>query len=211
MNKQEFENKYWRYYLMLEEDFLKTIRFVEIDEVNFNTYSVEYTKQYQSICSEFDVLCKVICKFIDEHNSPGKIEEYANIILRNNNEITGRIVGVKNSNTIELKPLLEWKIEGEYKSPNWWSSYNKVKHNRTEHYKKANLQNVLNSLSGLYVLEMYLLEIVCERQNEGVPENELIEKNEPSDKSKIFRLKNWKNNDDEFCKHFYENVKSGIL
>ena len=36
-------------------------------------------------------------------------------------------------------------------NPEWWASYNNVKHHRLDSYAEANLGNVLRALSGLFV------------------------------------------------------------
>jgi hypothetical protein len=49
--------------------------------------------------------------------------------------------------------------------PNWWNSYNKVKHERNLHFDKANLENVLWSGAGLLVMLVYFCaEAVQNRQ-----------------------------------------------
>ena len=76
MNRDEFCKLHWSYYLVLEKDFLDTERYISfefgdnylydshqiIDYGNSNTFSNEFVKQYQAICSEIDVILKSICK-----------------------------------------------------------------------------------------------------------------------------------------------------
>ena len=62
ISRDEFLRRYWDYYLLLEKDFLDTERYLSIDAVNFNAFSNEYIKQYQTICSEIDVIAKSFCK-----------------------------------------------------------------------------------------------------------------------------------------------------
>lgn len=57
--------------------------------------------------------------------------------------------------------------------PSWWSSYNKVKHHRTErdgsgniNYSKANLKNICEAISALYILEMLALEISIDNKSQ---------------------------------------------
>ena len=61
MTRNEFEDDYCKYYFALEEDFEKTLRYVEVHADNFDTYSFEYLRQIQVICAEFDSLSKEIC------------------------------------------------------------------------------------------------------------------------------------------------------
>jgi len=55
-------NNYWQYYLELEKEFLQTRRYVEFSKQNLQTYSVEYLKLYQAVCSEIDVIGKAMAK-----------------------------------------------------------------------------------------------------------------------------------------------------
>ena len=75
VNIDEFCKYHWEYYLVLEKDFLETERYISFDlgdnylyddrETtnigNSMTFSNEYIKQYQTICSEIDVVMKSIC------------------------------------------------------------------------------------------------------------------------------------------------------
>ena len=47
-----------------------------------------------------------------------------------------------------------------------------VKHQRLENFKKANLKNVANALAGLYILELYFVKFIGNRDNVlDVPNN----------------------------------------
>ncbi len=65
-----FENNYWKYYKELENEFLQTRRYVEFCAENMNTYSVEYLKLYQAVCSEIDVIGKAMAKLANSSFSP---------------------------------------------------------------------------------------------------------------------------------------------
>lgn len=180
MEREEFLSKYWNYYLMLEDDFYKTTRFVELNPHNYNTYSVEYAKQYQSICSELDGLCKTICIHYNR-NSCSNIKQYAEVILEKYIDIPSKKIIILKNN-IKLQPFEEWQIAPEYKSPSWWSEYNKVKHSRIDNFEKANLLNVISALSGLFLLNMYYAK---EFGTKDIPDV-------PDEPSKLFLIKDWK-------------------
>lgn len=55
-----FKKSYWNYFLELEEEFLLTQKYVTFDKLNFNTFSAEYIKLIQAVCSEIDVVAKEI-------------------------------------------------------------------------------------------------------------------------------------------------------
>lgn len=182
ISKVEFLKIHWNYYLMLEEDFRKTIRFVELDPSNFNTFSVEFSKQLQSICSEFDVICKSICKFYNCKSSASNIQAYAAIILSSLPDITCSKVSIIGIDGVILTPLKFW-IQTPYQSPKWWKEYNAVKHNRFENFNKANLENVLNALAALYILELNLLKLICIRDGDTY--------DIPHKASDLFELEGW--------------------
>jgi hypothetical protein len=56
-----------------------------------------------------------------------------------------------------VKPWSFWKpgLTNKF-SPQWWDAYNLVKHRRDQNFHEANQANVLNGLSGLFALLLYL-------------------------------------------------------
>ena len=180
MNRDEFCKYHWEYYLVLEKDFLETERYISFDlgdnylyddrETtnigNSMTFSNEYIKQYQTICSEIDVVMKSIC-----------------------NEL-----GNSSADNIKGQPFMNWKDEPNYKSPDWWKPYNKVKHERIDYYKMANLKNVLNSLAGLFILENYFIKYIGDRDNDM---------DVPNDISKMFKMINFDTREEVVGKNSY--------
>ena len=182
MTEKEFFEIYWRYYLLLEKDFLSTKRYLEIDEYNGKTYSTEYSKQYQAIGSEIDVFCKEFCKEIDSNFDGDKIQHYCKTITDKFTDFTATKIYVKDWGK-EICPWNDWiyKVQTNKKgiqkvssnNPKWWTLYNKVKHQRTTKltsynnipfYKYANQENIINALGALYILEMACLELIKEKE-----------------------------------------------
>ena len=63
----------WKYYISLEKQFLDTERYVEFDYINNGkAYSVEYLKLFQAVCSEVDVVGKVLAGALDPSFAPTK-------------------------------------------------------------------------------------------------------------------------------------------
>lgn len=52
MNRTEFMQNYWRYYLMLEKKFVNTLTYVELSAQNYDTYSDEFAHLLQAIVAE---------------------------------------------------------------------------------------------------------------------------------------------------------------
>lgn len=196
MNLNNFIKHCWKFYRALEDDFMKISRYVTLEESNKDCHSIEFSKQYQSICSEIDVVCKLYCELIDPNGKYGNIFGYAYKILDSNPSIVNAEVVCDN---FTLKPWEEWKCDPEdYKngknpnniSPKWWKLYNKVKHERLReddfgkpYYRQANLMNTINSLAALYVLEMNMFKKIAMLEDDFVTK--------PSDESVIFTYKDW--------------------
>lgn len=152
MNRIEFLNFYWQYYLNLEADFNGATEFVTLDEDNFETFSIVYQKLLLAIGSECEILFKELCDFESEDFK--KISDYkAEIKSRNLMLLDNSVRIMKFSKMMKIEPLGE---EWPDKTPGWWKQYNEVKHGRSMNYRKANLKNVLYALASLYLLEEYV-------------------------------------------------------
>ena len=178
MTQEEFISKVWGYYIMLENDFINTFQYVEPVDDNNLTYSKEYSKLLLSIFSEIDILCKELCKLIENKDSNDvskyNIDDYRNIIATYNNFLDESSTCLVDHQVLE--PWNSWKEE---KNPIWWRDYNKLKHDRLakENYKLGNFINIKNSLAGLYILCR-----ICYKYQY---------KNEPLPKSNLFIMNNW--------------------
>lgn len=183
MESKEFNILYWKHYLIIEEDFIKTHRYVELDRDNFTTFSVEYTKLLQSIGSEFDVVSKEICKFYGYYNK-SRIFEYAPVIIQSFTDLCSQKLMVKSNNSIVIEPLKDWTIQPYYKSPKWWTSYNKIKHDRVNNFALANLENVIFGLASLFLTEMYFIYEISMQEETTLKI--------PNKSSTLFEIIDWK-------------------
>lgn len=59
------ERNYWDYYLELESEFYQIKKYVQFDKDNYKTFSIEFLKLLQAICSEIDVLGKYIAVLLN--------------------------------------------------------------------------------------------------------------------------------------------------
>jgi len=151
---------HWQYFLSLEQEIIKISHFISIDERNFDTFSLELLKIYLSVCSEVDVVARLLSKKIDlktylEKTKNDKkfknMDTYRNIINLHYPAISKVSIKI-DLYKINFKP---WNNFSKNENPEWWQQYNKVKHIREEFFHQANLGNTLNSLSGLLVLLNY--------------------------------------------------------
>lgn len=160
-------NPYYIYYHELEKAFLDAENFLAIDKMNFNAYSVRYNWILQSVCSEIDTIFKILANQIGKKGY-NNIKKYYYLVNERMPALFDNTVDVV-FRDITLKPFGGWKGE---KRLSWWHVYNSVKHSRLKtddfgiaNYKKANQENVINSLAALYLLENYMV-IFTERDND---------------------------------------------
>lgn len=182
MANKQIITEYWNYYLSLERQFENSRRYISFDNANYSTYSIEYIQLLQAICSEIDVVGKVIAQF----NNKDFIAKDANI-TKWGYEVQQCFEGIDSKtiyfdNAREIVPFKKWKYkkgtskkkpivlyDDTYETPQWWLDYNAVKHARTtidkdaqiKNYKKANLKNVIYALGALYILNMILLQKIA--------------------------------------------------
>lgn len=162
---------HWNYFLALEKDLEKVSRYIEFSPDNLNTYSIELAHLLLSAASEVDTLAKCVCSILKPHAKPDNINEYRKIIKADEDKELPTVnfgggtkfalVQVKDRHRLsDLKvyiprynvELAPWESWAKDKNPDWWHSYNKVKHERNQHFNKATLGNALNALAGLLVL-----------------------------------------------------------
>ncbi|MDP8584126.1 hypothetical protein [Enterococcus lactis] len=194
MDKAEFTNFYWKYYLHLENEFINTTNFVMLDKNNFKTFSIEYQKLLLAIGSECEILFKELCGF-DSDDGSKNINSFKAEIASSN--LMGLDNNVRIMGAVTLDVLEPFGEEWPKETPKWWRRYNNVKHGRSMNYKEANLENVLNALASLYLLEEYLhKKVILEGEVDFI-----------SPESNLFTL-SWKRKHSSMQKVTYEEVDS---
>lgn len=143
---------HWNYLLSIENDLENLSRYIEFDEKNFECFSVEIARILLASAAETDVVCKQLCLKLDPTSVAESINQYRNEIRTafpkiHEFEILFPRYG------LSLIPWESWK--DPIGVPPWWTAYNKVKHHRESEYHRANLENVLNSVAGLFVMILY--------------------------------------------------------
>lgn len=146
---------HWNYFLALENDVDILSRYIEFDSKNFSVFSIELAHLLLASCSEVDVIFKALCKLLSPAKKPKRIDQYRSIIKPGIDDFENETVKIARFG-LELKPWANWESVG---SPLWWKSYNNVKHERNHYFKDANLENVLNAMSGLLVVIYHFYKI----------------------------------------------------
>ena len=198
MDISNYLDLYWNYYLQLEEDFFALEPFCAIDKLNDKTFSIKYLQLILSICGEIDTICKRFCSCLDPTVDINilTIDDYKAIILKHFPQITEEVANISQHIYRDIQP---WKSWAHSHNPNWWATYNKVKHHRDENwngieaYKYANQKTSVDALCALYIILEYwaVYNFVRSSNQKNVPEMLQI-------KSKQICLKNWRT----FYNHF---------
>lgn len=151
MTREDFLEKYWNFYLMLERKFVASLQYVELDERNYSTFSMEYVSQILNIGSEIEVVIK---ELLDIPQTERKnITDYIRGLETKYSDIFSRKIKVKKYEIAPFDGLDKEKPSDLF----WWKAYNEVKHGRGINFENANLKNTITLLATLYLLEMYLL------------------------------------------------------
>lgn len=151
---------HWNYFLALEKDFELLSRYIEFSEDNNNTFSIELARIIMSASQEVDVIMKGICGIFGNKKADN-INQYKVVIKENLNDLIEEEVYISRFG-MRSKPWLNWTTEEE--NPIWWKANNKIKHQRTSHFKKANLKNAFNSLGALLIVNLYFYKLKKENE-----------------------------------------------
>jgi hypothetical protein len=161
---------HWNYFLALEKDLEAVSRYIEFSPDNFNTYSIELAHLLLSAASEADTLAKCICGLLNPNARPSNINEYRKIIKaaedsqpspfsgkgaqfkKADDEVKHRLSGLMVYVPRYSLKCVPWESWAKDENPDWWHSYNKVKHERNLYFNKATLRNALQSLAALLTL-----------------------------------------------------------
>ena len=142
---------HWQFFESLDDDLYLLSRTIEFSKNNFSTHSVQLARLYLSICSEIDVVAKLLCARIAPTQTPENIFQYRLLIASKFPNFAALQIEMPR----EDLNFLPWQSWASDKNPHWWTSYNQVKHERNKFYQEANLGNVLESAAGLLVLLTY--------------------------------------------------------
>jgi hypothetical protein len=143
---------HWVFFETIDEDLHAYSRYLEFHDKNFGAFSINLARLYLSICSEVDVMAKMICERMGQLPKKGNpdIKTYRQIITKRWPQFGSIQVRIRPMQMI-IRPWEEW-VDTKDLNPQWWKHYNNVKHHRDKCFFQANLLNVLYSAAGLYVM-----------------------------------------------------------
>ena len=141
---------HWNYFLALDRDLEVVSRYVEFTKANYRVYSIELAHLLFAAASEVDVIAKLLCKQFAPQKKCENIKHYKAILSAANALPTLHSMKVYVPRYgLTLTPWDNWKGA---QNPDWWRSYNNVKHQRDLHFQQATLHNALNAMGALLLL-----------------------------------------------------------
>lgn len=171
-NRNTFENGFfWNNYKSIESDFLEFINYVPYHKSNLKIYSPKLTGLLLQIGGYVDSAFKEMPRFFGFRSFKkvkGRVKRVKDIELvtdiidafclfeivyqlsQNNN---GHLIAKLDFGDREMHPFSSFSSL-DFERPDWWFAYNKVKHEYSLHTRKANLDNVLEGLSGAFLLNV---------------------------------------------------------
>lgn len=155
----------WDEYILLEENFLECLRYVPLFREHFNVWSLNFGDLLIRTCSIIDSFFKR-AMFSSELDNADNITYYRTFDDRQININTHRLIfesfyGLSSKKIYENRklnsyiPFSNWNSND---SPDWWTAYNHVKHDRFKNKTEATLEVTINALSALFILNVIHLE-----------------------------------------------------
>ena len=142
---------HWNYFLAIEKDLENLSRYIEFANANLGTYSIELTHILLSASSEVDVIMKQLCLLIDPTQTTNNINDYKNVVQAQLGTFINEEICIARFG-LSYRPWDNWNGT---QNPDWWRSYNNVKHQRNNHFNEANLQNTINAVGSLLLTVVY--------------------------------------------------------
>lgn len=143
---------HWNYFLALERDLETVSRYIEFSTPNFQVFSIELAHLLFAAASEVDVVAKLLCERMAPAAPRGNINEYKAVLLPAFPDLPTTQVFVPRYG-LSFAPWSNWAGAN---NPDWWRSYNKVKHERDSYFHEATLKNALNALGALLIITFHL-------------------------------------------------------
>lgn len=177
-----------RAYSVIERDLVRLFDYVEPCDDNLNTYSYRAYELLLRAATEFETNCKAILtsngysssdklciKDYHKINAASKLSDYK-IIL--NQWLPGERI---------FEPFRDWAKCPKCHTLRWYQSYNMVKHDRGKEFSKANLCNVVMSVTGVLVILFSQFHVFALNPHQRV-ESHIVENGSIYVESSLFRV-----------------------
>jgi len=151
--------EFWPVYKHLEKEVLELSYSVQFNDQHLNVYSLKIAELFLRCVTEIESISQTICReeLIEMKNQPNF---HSHILPKLTKKwgVDKKVVCFSCQEAvyiahIQLKPFEKGIAK------RWWQDYNAIKHDRAKNMEVANLNNLFNALAGLYLLNVYLMDI----------------------------------------------------
>lgn len=143
---------YTRAFLLIQKDIQQLFEFIEPSDTNLVTYSYRIHQLFMRICIEIEANFKAIFKenIYSKPEDRWNINDYKRINISHHLDAYTATLPVWDGTENNFTPFKEWgNKDGKLQ---WYRDYNSTKHNRQDERKLANMKNLLNAFSALFIL-----------------------------------------------------------
>lgn len=144
--------KEMHFFIALEKELESSFNYIEPDKANLSCYGAKFVTLLNTIGIEFESLTKTLIKFKRPDANVGNIGEIKQNLLEIFPEICTNEVEITRLNELRT-PFKEWDSGVKLC---WWDDFTNIKHNRIKNYPRANLETILDAMSSLVVIILYL-------------------------------------------------------
>lgn len=194
ITRRQFVRTHWNQYLICEGDFIRLLEYVDLRGANKGTCSNRIIVQLVTVCSLID---STLREMFDLSLSSGLNSMSKQLMAEGSFSHTTEVtVLLSLEEGMKVAPWSSLGLRGKKAIPDWWSAYNNLKHNRFQHYHEGTLRNLLNALSGLYIVEMLYAKKVGDYwygKNGKRTSDET--RDVPNDVSRAFEIEGWRTRD----------------
>ena len=151
---------HWDYFAFLEKDLITVSETLELCEENYDAFGPLITKIVLNAGSELDGALKSLARAIS-FTLPEQptMSDFRKMLLKHKQqEFATATVRFLHTDII-ITPWNSLSNEESTSAPNWWTSYNQVKHQRAQKYTLANLKTALSLIAALFTVIAYLRKI----------------------------------------------------
>jgi hypothetical protein len=150
---------YVRAFLLIQSDLQRLFEFIEPADVNLTAYSFRIHELFMRTCIEVEANFKAILK--ENIFNPTKrggslrpekdwnIHDYKKVNTTHHLSSYKVFIPIWDGAKSCFEPFKQWSGAPEL---TWYQAYNASKHDRMNEFKRANFENLLNSVAGLLVL-----------------------------------------------------------
>jgi hypothetical protein len=164
-----FNGLNWNLFRDIEDKVVSSTKYVDLSNPSLEMFSREFANLLFQICTNIETTFKAMlhspslerdprAKKVIEKEQKGfdlNISDYRDIFENFYHLSQCEVIVAPESYRIISKPFEDFR---EGKSPVWWHSYNGIKHDLSKNFDKATLKAVIDSLSGLFLLNVVHLD-----------------------------------------------------